>query len=379
MARRGDGVYQRGDTWWLDFTHDGRRHYVRLGRKITRTAAREIAAVKRAAILKGEAGIGGPKPKDPTFGDAAREFAAWAATNRKPRTARDYRGITERLAVLFGGRRLSQVDELSIERYKRARVAAGAPVAVNRELEVLKSLFNRCRDDLRIYDGPTPRIKLLKEPAGRLRFLDDDEQAALLAAAPEPLRTIILVGLHTGLRIKSEALQLKVADVDLARGLVTVPAAYAKNGRSRTVPLNSTVRAALARTLEDRPGGPVFARRGGAPYRSIRKGFRRACEAAGLTDVSPHVLRHTFASRLAMAGVDPRTIQDLGGWRSLAMVERYAHLSPTHKAAAIERIAAPAFPDAIPTAAAATQGRRAVSALQSTPRAVSSVGRAPDF
>jgi len=127
----------------------------------------------------------------------------------------------------------------------------------------LKSPFNRCRDDLRIYDGPTPRIKLPKESAGRLRFLDDDEQTALLAAAPEPLRTIILVGIHTGLRIKSEALQLQVVDVDLVRGLVTVPAAYAKNGRSRTVPLNSTVRAALARTFEDRPSGSVFVRRGG--------------------------------------------------------------------------------------------------------------------
>jgi integrase len=172
------------------------------------------------------------------------------------------------------------------------------------------------------------------------------------------------VGIHTGLRIKSEALALQTDEVDLVRGLLTVPAAYAKNGRSRTVPLNSTVRAALARTLENRPGGLVFARRNGKPYRSIRKGFRLACEAAGLSDVSPHVLRHTFASRLAMAGVDSRTIQELGGWRSLAMVERYTHLSPTHKAAAVERIASPEFPNAIPTAAASGRGRRAVSALQ---------------
>ena len=51
------------------------------------------------------------------------------------------------------------------------------------------------------------------------------------------------------------------------------------------------------------------------------------------------MLRHTFASRLAMAGLDPRTIQELGGWASLEMVERYTHLSPTHKAEAVERIA----------------------------------------
>ena len=61
MARRGDGIYRRGPTWWLDFTHRGDRHVVRLGRGITKTVARELAAVQRAAILRGEAGIGGPE------------------------------------------------------------------------------------------------------------------------------------------------------------------------------------------------------------------------------------------------------------------------------------------------------------------------------
>jgi integrase len=226
---------------------------------------------------------------------------------------------------VFGGRRLRQIDELSIERHKRAR-AATAPVAVNRELAVLKSLFNRCRDDLRIYDGPTPRIKLLKESAGRVRFLSAEEETALLEAAPEPIRTIILVGIHAGLRIKSEALTLQVADVDLVRGLLTVQAAYAKNGRSRTVPLNSTARAVLAARLRDRASGLVFARKNGKPYRSIRKGFGLACEAAGLKDVSPHALRHTFASRLAMAGVDPRTIQSSAAgahWRWSSATRTY--------------------------------------------------------
>jgi integrase len=352
MARRGDGIYLRGRTWWLDFTHKGARHVERLGKGINRTVAGELASVQRSAILRSEAGIGGPKWKDPLFDDAAKEFTAWADTNRKPRTAKDYREIVERLKAVFGGRRLRQIDELSIERHKRARGAAGAPVAANRELAVLKSLFNRCRDDLKIYDGPTPRMKLLKESGGRLRFLDADEERRLLEAAPEPLRTIIVVGLHTGLRIKSEALALQKADVDLVRGFVTVQAAYAKNGRTRTVPLNSTVRAALAKAIETAPGPYVFGRRDGTRLQGVLKGFKAACERAGLADTSPHTLRHTFASKLAMAGVDPRTIQELGGWRSLLMVQRYTHLSPAHKAAAVESIASPEFPNAIPKRAA---------------------------
>src|SRR5215510_1268107 len=101
MARRGDGLYQRGKskTWWLEFVHDGRRQFVRLGKGITRTVAREIAQVKRtvareiaqvkrtvareiaqvkrASILKGEAGIG-RKRLDIGLDQAKEAFLQWA-------------------------------------------------------------------------------------------------------------------------------------------------------------------------------------------------------------------------------------------------------------------------------------------------------------
>src|SRR4030095_15869584 len=163
MARHGDGIYQRGKTWWLDFTHRGERHVVRLGKNISRTVAGELARVQRGAILKGEAGIGGPKLKDPLFGDAVKEFVAWAHTNRKARTAADYEELLKRLKTApLAGRPRCHTAETYIER------------------AILKSLFNRCRDDLRIYDGLTPRIKLVKESTGRLRFLEPDEEAKLL-------------------------------------------------------------------------------------------------------------------------------------------------------------------------------------------------------
>ena len=69
-----------------------------------------------------------------------------------------------------------------------------------------------------------------------------------------------------------------------------------------------------------------------------KRAFMAACRRAKLTGVSRHGLRHTFASRLAMAGTDLRTIQEPGGWRSIQMVERYAHLSDEHKRAAIDSL-----------------------------------------
>lgn len=112
-----------------------------------------------------------------------------------------------------------------------------------------------------------------------------------------------------------------------------------KNGRTRTIPLNSTVLGALRALHATAKGEYVFVNEDGEPYKSIGSIFKRACKRANISGVAPHTLRHTFASRLVMAGVDLRTVQELGGWQTIAMVERYAHLSPAHKAQAVERIA----------------------------------------
>ena len=149
-----------------------------------------------------------------------------------------------------------------------------------------------------------------------------------MAECDEPLRTLILVALHTGLRVQAEALQLRWEDVDLRRGFLTVQAAYAKNGKCRSVPLNSVVREALDRL--PRTGDVVFR------HGSVGKAFRKACATAKIKGVTPHTLRHTFATRLCENGVDLRLVQELGGWASLALVQRYAHVTPSRKAEAIE-------------------------------------------
>ena len=70
--------------------------------------------------------------------------------------------------------------------------------------------------------------------------------------------------------------------------------------------------------------------------RYLRRAFSKAVKEASLTPFRFHDLRHTFASRLAMQGMNDRTIMVLGGWKSPAMLARYTHLSPTHLWQAIE-------------------------------------------
>src|SRR5687767_6998926 len=117
---------------------------------------------------------------------------------------------------------------------------AGARVRANREVAMLKNLYNRCRE-WGLYEGENPAvgIKLLKEPQQRLRYLEHDEEARLLERCTEPLRSLLIVAINTGLRIEAEALKLKWEDVDFRRKQLTVPAAYAKSGKTRTISLNS--------------------------------------------------------------------------------------------------------------------------------------------
>jgi integrase len=338
--RRGDGIYLRGKTWWLDFIHRGERHALRIGRGISRTVAKEIASVERAKILTGESGID-RKQKDIAFDKAKEAFLAWTVANKKPNTVRSYRDCLTRLSEspLFAGKRLSQITPWAVERYKQER-GPKARVQVNRELAMLRNVVNRMRE-WKKYEGTNPvggNKVFLKEPRKPPRYLDHDEEAALLAVAAEPARSVILVGIHAGLRIKAEACNLRWSDVDLRGGTLSVQAAYAKNGMHRAVPLNSVLREALGRLKETAAGEFVFRNEDGLRLRDIDAAFATARKAAGISGVTPHTTRHTFASRLAMAGVDIRTIQELGGWKTLSQVERYSHLSPSHKAQAVERI-----------------------------------------
>jgi len=346
--RHGDGLYERGKgkikTWWMDCRINGERHQIKLGKGISRTIAREIAQVERGAILKGEVGIG-KKRKDIAFDKAAELFLVWARANRRPNTIESYSGSAKRLTDFFGSRKLSEINPFLIEKYKLKHIGPGkrrkadGKVLVNRDTSTLRNIINRCIDWGKC-EGPNPvqKVKRFKESKGKVRFLTEEEEGALLTAANEPLRTMVLTGIYSGARLKSEALTLTWPNVDFKNDFVTILDAYAKNGETRTVPLDSVLREALLVLKEKATGQYVFEKANGKPYSFIRTSFDTACRNAELANVTPHTLRHTFGSRLGMAGVDARTIQELGGWKNLKMVERYTHLSPDHKVAAIRKL-----------------------------------------
>ncbi len=240
----------------------------------------------------------------------------------------------------FPGKRLSELHAFALEGYKRKRAEGGAKVRVNRELARLKTLFNKAIEWGK-YEGENPvrKVNFLKENSGRLRWLEPEEEARLLDACAPSVRPVVLTALHTGCRL-GELLSLRWEDVDFRIGLLTVQAAYAKTGETRSIPMNPILTEALRQLKLGANGQPhVFLSQRGSRYHSVRTAFETALRRAGIEGFTFHDLRHTFASRLVMAGVDLATVRDILGHKDIKMTLRYAHLSQDHKRQAVNRLA----------------------------------------
>jgi len=183
-------------------------------------------------------------------------------------------------------------------------------------------------------------VKPFKAASRKTRFLSEEEEATLYAACLPALRRLVEVGVLTGLR-RQELAGLRPEDVDLERGTLRVAESTSKNGESRTLPMGPRLHALIQDALYSQGTAPtVFITDQGHPWTpaGITDAFRSTAKRAGLGVMGPHIMRHTFASRLVMAGVDLRTVQELMGHKSILMTMRYAHLSPDHKRAATEAL-----------------------------------------
>lgn len=206
-----------------------------------------------------------------------------------------------------------------------------------------------------------PTFERPKQPKGKTRWLTPAEAEALLAAAGKHLRPLLLFLLGTGARM-AEAIELDWRDVDLAAAKAVFR--VTKTGRERAAKLPTAVVAAL--TAMPGRDGRVFRRPDGKPYANkerrgggqIKKAFGGACRRAGLgamvagrkrdangnpqarfkPNLTPHDLRHTWASWLYALTRDPMLVMVEGGWMGLGLVQRYAHLMPSHMIGEISRV-----------------------------------------
>jgi integrase/recombinase XerC len=289
-----------------------------------------------------------------TLARAIEGFLAHLADERRfsPRTILAYRTDLERFTDFwqreFGEQaaaraRLWKVDTLAVRSYLAALHRAGLKNrSIARHLSTLRSFFRwACREgDLE--KNPARGLLSPRVPRTLPRAMTLADTESLLAASAQeavPERETALFELlyATGLRV-SEAAGLDLEDVDLSSRLARV---LGKGSKERIVPFGEQaedalraylpVRAALRRGTGARgeDGEALFVnRRGGRlTTRSMARLLKRRLAAAGLPqDISPHALRHTFATHLLQAGADLRSIQELLGHASLSTTQKYTHL-----------------------------------------------------
>ncbi len=223
-------------------------------------------------------------------------------------------------------RQVSSITLQDIQNFCADRTAIHSVVTANRNLAVLKSMFTLAADWGILKTSPAKKAKQQREPEGRRFFLSPFQQQALLVQAQEPIRSLLLVALRTGMR-RSELLRLRPRDVDFTMNLIHVTGT--KTDTTRTIPLLPEVKAIFLRLASEIPEDQKLFRSGhGSGYNmtSVSQIFRKVARRAGLQEVHFHDLRHTFASDLLAARVELPVIAELLGHKNIKTTQRYAHL-----------------------------------------------------
>lgn len=309
-----------------------------------REAVREEARV-REAIRTGTYRSSGelPAPVDrpvgtkpsPTVKDFWGEFLAVSEAKNRPSEVHNKKKAGAKFLPLFGSWKLDQVGCRELERFKASLYTDGlkAKTVCNYVHSITRMLKLAKRFRL---ISEVPAVESISVPLPSFRFFSAVETDRLIAAADPQWRCIILTACRTGMRI-GELLALSWENVDFARARVQVKhSAYlgtiqsTKTGKERSIPLGDDVLAALKEHRRHRTGKFVFGTVSGELQtdRGTRRPLERACRKAGLSKIGWHVLRHSFASQLVMAGAPLKAVSDLLGHTTIQMTMRYAHLSP---------------------------------------------------
>ena len=244
----------------------------------------------------------------------------------------------------IGAFKISAVSRSQIVTIRDLMAETRAPATVNRYIATLRHAFGLAETDWEWASrNPLQRIKL-SEPRGRDRHLSDKEISALLKSAKKSehphLYAMVLTALTTGAR-RGEIMGLTWGDVDLTKGRALLR--RTKNTDKRMLVLVPQVIAELRKIQKVRriDSDLIFANpnNGKRTYTNLQVAWNETRDEAKLKDFRFHDLRHTFASRMAMDGKSIREIAEALGHRTLAMVQRYAHLTDSHVQTAMEETA----------------------------------------
>lgn len=338
-------LYRRGDVWWADFWHQGRR--IRRSSFTTdETAAREWADTLKASLWR-QSKLG-ERPS------VSWETAVldWLEEKKDKASLADDKDRLRWLSKHLKSHALDEITTRLLTQLARKLSKSGlANGTVNRYMAAASGILQHAK--AQEWLPAVPKIPHLEEPQYRIRFLKDEEEAdRLIAELPEHVAEMSRFALATGMR-RHNVTHLEWSQVDLRRRGAWCHPDEMKAGRPLWCHFNADAltvlrerRDALAARRKAGKATPgeerwVFPYRGAPVHDITTRAWHDACKRAKVHDFTFHDFRHTWASWHVQRGTPPQVLKELGGWATLEMVMKYAHLAPSHVERWAENVARP--------------------------------------
>ncbi len=309
-----------------------------------KTAAKSFLANKIAEFEMRER-TGSQYAKDLAFS----QLIDWYLEQPGPRAKFSYKDDVQRSGVLrrhFGNLKASKILPSDIERFQQKRLKETSrrgiptrPATINREFALMRRAFNLAIRDELVLRNPCKGIPMLPEQNKRDRTLSSEEYRKLFEELHEPIRSIVLVAYHTGMRI-NEILTLTWDKVNMKEEHVDLGYADTKTKQKRRIFLTDEVKSVLIEASKMRSLSHkfVFIYNDGRPVRSIRTAFKNACKRADIAGFVIHDLRHCFVTNMRKAGVHDSVIMAQTGHKTMSMFLRYNSVDESDGKEAVQKL-----------------------------------------
>ena len=335
------GIYLRPDSphFWMSLQIDGKRHRLNTGVS-DRRVAEELFAGWQVELAR-ERWLGPvQRESDRQVHELIREYLVKVTPRKSLDSQRRDHVVFGHLPKAWENLLLRELTPKLIDDYMSDRLKTVCFATVSKELGILKSAYRYAIRWEWATKNPLAGVSLNQEGEGRLRWLTREEESRLLLACAPWLQDIVIVALDTGLR-RSNLVGLRRDWLYHDGKLLIIPRQHIKLKKSVvTIPLTTRAAHILHAQHEASTSPYIFVRPNGKPYSAgaVSTAFIRSARHAGFHDVSLHILRHTFVSRLVQAGRPLAEIAALAGHRDIRMTLRYGHLAPRHLEESIQAL-----------------------------------------
>lgn len=333
---RGSGsIFQRGKTWYIAYYVNGEQVKEKIGTApmVTKGQAELALKARLGEVVQDRYKLEKAKHRIRLL-NLVQQYLKWTKENQKS-YSREV-SISKHFVQFMGDIYIDSISSWDIEKYKSKRKQDSMkPSTVNRELNMLRSMFNRAVEWGQIEKNPLSGVKKLKplkaeDYERKALYISNGVFTKLLNDSSPNLRNFLTVAKNTGMRV-GELVNLKWTDIDFNTKQIKIK--ESKNFTQRYVPMNCTVYEAL--NSLDKTVESVF------PYKSresASNSWRKVKLRLGLSEYRLHDLRHTFITDLVTRGVDIVTVMEITGHKDIRMLKRYTHPTVSHKIEAVNRL-----------------------------------------